>query len=181
MPLVAILYAAPPSIFQETAHIISFLGESLSIATSNGRKWVIVTPLSFPGETIRARVYRHSRLHSHADLLEVLNPNPEWRDSSRVQCQYFGKCAGCQYQVRSLLQPQIRVNRRKNGRHWRRDELVERLARGLRAAIPMGFHDTLGERGRGLAAAVRGNRRGEGGTSGRCRGGGGGVRGAEVR
>ncbi|RPD70855.1 S-adenosyl-L-methionine-dependent methyltransferase [Lentinus tigrinus ALCF2SS1-7] len=76
-------------------------GESLSIAQSGDRKWVIVTPLSLPGERIRARVYRHARLHSHADLLEVLESNSEWRDMSRVQCQYFGKCAGCQYQMLS--------------------------------------------------------------------------------
>ena len=72
----------------------------MSVATVDGRKWVVVTPLSLPGERIRARVYRHSRLYSHADLLEVLEPNHEWRDMSRVKCQYFGKCAGCQYQVR---------------------------------------------------------------------------------
>ena len=81
-------------------------GESLSVATIHDRKWVIVTPLSLPGERIRARVYRHSRLHSHADLLEVLEPNPEWRDMSRVQCQYFGECAGCQYQVCRHVSPQ---------------------------------------------------------------------------
>ncbi|KAI1790508.1 S-adenosyl-L-methionine-dependent methyltransferase [Ganoderma leucocontextum] len=79
-------------------------GESLSIAEHNGTKWVIVTPLSLPGERIRARVYRHSRLHSHADLLEILVPNPNWRDMSRVQCQYFGTCAGCQYQMLSYEQ-----------------------------------------------------------------------------
>ena len=76
------------------------------MATIHDRKWVIVTPLSLPGERIRARVYRHSRLHSHADLLEVLEPNPEWRDMSRVQCQYFGECAGCQYQVCRHVSPQ---------------------------------------------------------------------------
>ncbi|KAI0691245.1 S-adenosyl-L-methionine-dependent methyltransferase [Cerioporus squamosus] len=76
-------------------------GESLSTAHSGDRKWVIVTPLSLPGERIRVRVYRHARLHSHADLLEILEPNSEWRDMSRPQCQYFGKCAGCQYQMLS--------------------------------------------------------------------------------
>ncbi|TFK81679.1 S-adenosyl-L-methionine-dependent methyltransferase [Polyporus arcularius HHB13444] len=76
-------------------------GESLSVAQSGDRKWVIVTPLSLPGERIRVRVYRHARLYSHADLLEVLEPNSEWRDMSRPQCKYFGKCAGCQYQMLS--------------------------------------------------------------------------------
>lgn len=78
------------------------LGESLSIATAGDRKWVIVAPLSLPGERIRVRVYRHSRLYSHADLLEVIEPNSEWRDMSLVQCKYFGTCAGCQYQVSHL-------------------------------------------------------------------------------
>ncbi|KAL1952381.1 hypothetical protein VTO73DRAFT_1530 [Trametes versicolor] len=74
-------------------------GESLSIATAGDRKWVIVAPLSLPGERIRVRVYRHSRLYSHADLLEIIEPNSEWRDMSLVQCKYFGTCAGCQYQM----------------------------------------------------------------------------------
>ncbi|KAI0641077.1 S-adenosyl-L-methionine-dependent methyltransferase [Trametes meyenii] len=76
-------------------------GKSLSVATADGRPWVVVTPLSFPGERIRVRVYQHARLHSQADLLHVLEPNPEWRDMSLVQCKYFGICAGCQYQMLS--------------------------------------------------------------------------------
>ena len=85
-------------------------GESLSVAVVGGRKWVVVTPLSLPGERIRARVYRHARLHSHADLLDVLEANTDWRDMSRVQCRYFGKCAGCQYQV--CVSPSVAANRR---------------------------------------------------------------------
>ncbi|KAI0932816.1 hypothetical protein AcW1_000168 [Taiwanofungus camphoratus] len=80
---------------------LSSTGESLAIAPSPRRPWAVVTPLALPGEIIRARVYRHSRLHSYADLLEVVKPNPELRDMTRVQCKYFGKCAGCQYQMLS--------------------------------------------------------------------------------
>lgn len=40
-------------------------------------------------------------MYSYADLLDVITPNPEFRDMSRVQCKYFGKCAGCQYQMLS--------------------------------------------------------------------------------
>ncbi|KAH9850606.1 S-adenosyl-L-methionine-dependent methyltransferase, partial [Lenzites betulinus] len=96
-------YDAPFDLSQHLDLTVSSIspstGESLSIATSGDRKWVIVTPLSLPGEHIRVRVYRHARLHSHADLLEVVEPNPEWRDMSLVQCKYFGTCAGCQYQM----------------------------------------------------------------------------------
>ncbi|KAH9947412.1 S-adenosyl-L-methionine-dependent methyltransferase [Amylocystis lapponica] len=80
---------------------LSSTGESLSLAPSPRRPWVVVTPLALPGETIRVRVYRHSRLHSYADLLEVITPNPEWRDMSRVKCKYFARCGGCQYQMLS--------------------------------------------------------------------------------
>ncbi|OCH94189.1 S-adenosyl-L-methionine-dependent methyltransferase [Obba rivulosa] len=74
--------------------------DALAIITSP-KPWVVVTPLALPGETIRARVYRHARLYSYADLLEVTQPNTDWRDMSLVQCKYFGKCAGCQYQMLS--------------------------------------------------------------------------------
>ena len=71
------------------------------MATKNDESipWVVVVPLSLPGEVVKARVYRHARLHSYADLVGIEEPNPEMRDMSRVKCQYFGKCSGCQYQV----------------------------------------------------------------------------------
>ena len=64
---------------------------------------MIVAPFALPGERIRVRVYRSSRLHSFADLVEVVTPNPDLRDDSRAKCRYFGKCSGCQYQVRYFL------------------------------------------------------------------------------
>ncbi|CCL98920.1 uncharacterized protein FIBRA_00927 [Fibroporia radiculosa] len=80
---------------------LSSTGDSLSLAPSPRKPWVVVTPLALPGERIRVRVYRHARLYSYADLLEVITPNADWRDMTRVQCKYFGKCAGCQYQMLS--------------------------------------------------------------------------------
>jgi tRNA (uracil-5-)-methyltransferase len=65
--------------------------------------WVIIIPFCLPGETVRARIYRNQRLHSLADLVEVLTPNLELRDDTRVQCRYFTKCGGCQYQVGCTL------------------------------------------------------------------------------
>lgn len=63
------------------------------------RPWTVVVPFALPGERIRARIYRNARLHSFADLLEIVKPNPELRDDNLVQCKYFGSCAGCQYQA----------------------------------------------------------------------------------
>lgn len=63
------------------------------------KHWALVVPFALPGERVRARVFRHARLHSHADSVELLEANTELRDDSRVKCQYFGKCGGCQYQM----------------------------------------------------------------------------------
>ncbi|KAJ7078227.1 tRNA methyltransferase [Mycena crocata] len=76
-------------------------GSALVTSAEASRPWVVVVPFCFPGETVRVRVYRNARMHSVADLLEVVTPNPEFRDDSRVQCKYFGTCAGCQYQMLS--------------------------------------------------------------------------------
>lgn len=64
---------------------------------------MLVIPFCLPGEKVRVRVYRQARLHSFADFLELLVPNEEMRDMSRVKCKYFGRCAGCQYQVRRVM------------------------------------------------------------------------------
>lgn len=76
-------------------------GEGLGIVPGE-TPWAILVPFSLPGEIVKARVYRHSRLHSLADLVAVVRPNPELRDESRVKCGYFAKCAGCQYQVYAI-------------------------------------------------------------------------------
>ncbi|KDQ51329.1 hypothetical protein JAAARDRAFT_41178 [Jaapia argillacea MUCL 33604] len=93
---------------------ISSGGESLSILpplfSSPQVPWVIVTPYALPGERILVRVYRHSRLHSVADLIKVVESLDDGveingvivkREQEWVKCRYFGKCAGCQYQMLS--------------------------------------------------------------------------------
>ncbi|KIK95989.1 hypothetical protein PAXRUDRAFT_139490 [Paxillus rubicundulus Ve08.2h10] len=93
---------APLGFRDELEVVVSRLssnGDALALAPEPHSPWVIVAPFALPGETIRVRVYRSSRLHSFADLLDVLSPNSELRDSSRVTCKYFGKCSGCQYQM----------------------------------------------------------------------------------
>ncbi|KAK7057872.1 S-adenosyl-L-methionine-dependent methyltransferase [Favolaschia claudopus] len=76
-------------------------GSALATSPDSTRPWVVVVPFSLPGETIRVKVYRNARLHSFADLLEVIMSNPELRTDSAVQCKYFGTCGGCQYQMLS--------------------------------------------------------------------------------
>ncbi|KAJ7431941.1 tRNA methyltransferase [Mycena galericulata] len=76
-------------------------GSALATSSEASRPWVVVVPFCLPGETVRVRVFRNARMHSQADLIEVVTPNPELRDDSLVKCKYFGSCAGCQYQMLS--------------------------------------------------------------------------------
>lgn len=71
-------------------------------------QWAIIIPFTVPGDTVKAKVTRHQHFHSFADPLFIVSSNPEAstshfpiklnRDDSLVGCQYFGSCAGCQYQ-----------------------------------------------------------------------------------
>jgi tRNA (uracil-5-)-methyltransferase len=59
--------------------------------------WAVVTPFAHPGDLIKARVYRSGRLHSYADLIEVVQANMEFRggegdreNGGTKGCKYFG-------------------------------------------------------------------------------------------
>lgn len=79
------------------------VGESMSILPAPHPPWAVLVPFALPGETIRAKVYRHAKMHSYGDLISVISPNTMLRNDERIKCKYFGKCGGCQYQVCHLL------------------------------------------------------------------------------
>lgn len=76
-------------------------GESLSLYTpegGEGRKWAIVTPFAHPGDLIRAKVFKHDRLHSVADMVEILEYSETYRggegdrrNNPDAGCRYFGE------------------------------------------------------------------------------------------
>ncbi|KAH6903392.1 tRNA methyltransferase [Coprinopsis sp. MPI-PUGE-AT-0042] len=76
-------------------------GDGIAVSTTQTRPWAVIVPLTLPNEKVRVRIYRNGRLHSLGDLLEVITPNAELRDASRIGCKYFGTCGGCQYQMLS--------------------------------------------------------------------------------
>ncbi|KAF8629011.1 hypothetical protein AX17_005867 [Amanita inopinata Kibby_2008] len=81
---------------------LSSTGEAIGAPVKmNTRPWAIVTRFCLPGEIVRVKVYWNQRLHSCADLMEVVTPNLELRDNNRIKCKYFSKCGGCQYQMLS--------------------------------------------------------------------------------
>lgn len=88
---------------------ISSTGDGL--AQQKGFKQIYVVPFSVPGDTIRVKVYRHLLKEGYtvADFLSVVTPSP-LRDDSRIQCQYFAKCSGCQFQMLDYAE-QLRLKR----------------------------------------------------------------------
>ncbi|KAK3397421.1 S-adenosyl-L-methionine-dependent methyltransferase [Sordaria brevicollis] len=79
---------------------LSSTGDGLAKQKDSKSNHIFVIPFTVPGDIVKARVYRHVEQdgYSHADFLEVLTPSP-LRDDSRIQCKYFAKCSGCQFQM----------------------------------------------------------------------------------
>lgn len=74
-------------------------GNALALYTSpadspsGARPWVLSIPFGLPDELVRVRIDAGSRLHSTAELLEVVEPNTTLRlaEGEGVGCKYFGK------------------------------------------------------------------------------------------
>ena len=55
----------------------------------------VFVPFAIPGETVLVRLVEEKRRYARAELLDVLEPNPQ-RITAR--CAHFGDCGGCHYQ-----------------------------------------------------------------------------------
>ncbi|KAJ9149943.1 tRNA (Uracil-5-)-methyltransferase [Pleurostoma richardsiae] len=88
---------------------LSSTGDGL--ARQKGSHRIYVLPFAVPGDTIRVKVYRHlpNEQYSVADFISVTKPSP-LRDDSRIQCKYFGRCSGCQFQMLDYAE-QLRLKR----------------------------------------------------------------------
>ena len=74
------------------------IGESLSLYEEGDKKWAIMTPFAHPGDKIKAKICKHDRFFSSADLVEILDYSEEFRGGEgdrRVNpeggCKYFGE------------------------------------------------------------------------------------------
>lgn len=78
--------------------MISSTGDGLALSADG--KHVYVVPFAVTGDVVLARPYLLVAADSftRADFLEVVSPG-SLRDDSRVGCQYFSKCGGCQFQM----------------------------------------------------------------------------------
>jgi tRNA (uracil-5-)-methyltransferase len=80
--------------------IIELSSTGDGLARQPGSDRIYTVPFSVPGDTVKVKVFRHLEReeYSVADFISVVKPSP-LRDDSRIQCPYFAKCAGCQFQM----------------------------------------------------------------------------------
>ncbi|KAK4242128.1 S-adenosyl-L-methionine-dependent methyltransferase [Achaetomium macrosporum] len=88
---------------------LSSTGDGL--AKQKGSDHLYVVPFSVPGDTVKIKVYRHNHNDGYttADFVSVVKPSP-LRDDSRIQCPYFAKCSGCQFQMLDYAE-QLRIKK----------------------------------------------------------------------
>ena len=79
---------------------ISSTGDGLGFAANSDIVYVV--PFTAPGDIVKAKVFNHFAKDKYAltDFLNVVTPSSK-RDDTRIGCQYFAKCSGCQFQMLS--------------------------------------------------------------------------------
>jgi tRNA (uracil-5-)-methyltransferase len=82
---------------------ISSSGDGLG--RHDGSDRIYAVPFTVPGDIARVKVYRHlvEDQYSLADFISVVKP-ASIRDDSRIRCQYFATCSGCQFQMLDYAQ-----------------------------------------------------------------------------
>ena len=58
---------------------------------------IVVVPFGLPGDIVTIRVFKSHPYYVESDLLKVEQPSKS-RNDGLINCRYFGKCSGCQYQ-----------------------------------------------------------------------------------
>ncbi|KAI1084524.1 S-adenosyl-L-methionine-dependent methyltransferase [Whalleya microplaca] len=89
---------------------LSSTGDALALQT--GSKRVYVLQFAVPGDIVKVKVYRHLKegQYTVADFIAVVKPSPS-RNDAGIQCQYFSRCAGCQFQMLDYAE-QLRLKKR---------------------------------------------------------------------
>lgn len=61
------------------------------------KKQIVIVPFGLPGDVVEVKLFKSHPLYVESDLLKVITPSPH-RNDELINCKYFGKCSGCQYQ-----------------------------------------------------------------------------------
>jgi tRNA (uracil-5-)-methyltransferase len=77
---------------------LSSTGDGLALHPSSNQIYVV--PFTAPGDIAKVKVVKHfpDENYSLTDFISVLEPSP-LRDDTRINCKYFSKCSGCQFQM----------------------------------------------------------------------------------
>lgn len=143
---------------------LSSTGDGL--AQQPGRKQIYVVPFAVPGDTVRIKVYRHlpREHHSIGDFISVTKPGP-LRDDTRISCQYFSKCGGCQLQMLSyadqLAHKRTIVERAFANFSQLAPDLVPAIGATIGSPLQMGYRTKLTPHFEGPPGTMRKRRAGE--------------------
>ncbi|KAF1348082.1 S-adenosyl-L-methionine-dependent methyltransferase [Delphinella strobiligena] len=90
-----------PEAFTEidvTIQELSSTGDGLAIIPNSSQ--IAVVPFTAPGDTVTVKVVKHIQDTNYTltDFVKVVTPGDN-RDDSLVQCPYFSRCSGCQFQM----------------------------------------------------------------------------------
>ncbi|KAL8714344.1 MAG: hypothetical protein Q9220_001677 [cf. Caloplaca sp. 1 TL-2023] len=79
---------------------LSSTGDGLGFSPLSNH--VFVVPFTLPGDVVNARIVTHfpQDRYTITDFLSTIQPSPQ-RNDALVQCPYFAKCSGCQFQMLS--------------------------------------------------------------------------------
>ena len=58
---------------------------------------ICIVPFGLPGDKVEVRIFKSHPLYVEADLLKVIEGS-SYRNDELINCRYFGKCSGCQFQ-----------------------------------------------------------------------------------
>ncbi|KAI5955768.1 TRM2 [Candida jiufengensis] len=86
----------------ENVKILQFLSNGEGIALiphieSDKKYQVVLVPFGIPGDIVTIKIFKTHPLYAESDLLSI-ESNSNIRNDSLIQCRYFGKCSGCQFQ-----------------------------------------------------------------------------------
>ncbi|KAL8823617.1 MAG: hypothetical protein Q9170_008340, partial [Blastenia crenularia] len=93
----------PPERFSEVdvkISALSSIGEGIGFSSASDHVYVV--PFTLPGDVVRAKIVSQFAEDHYilTDFVSVTIPSPQ-RNDSLVQCPYFAKCSGCQFQMLS--------------------------------------------------------------------------------
>ena len=107
-----------------TIESLSNLGVGIARVPLNDTKWVVMVPLTLPGEVVKLRIFRNNAGYSEADVIEILTPSV---DRVEPRCKYFQQCGGCTYQHLNIDAQRV----------WKRAQVTDLLQRIGDADVPV--------------------------------------------